>query len=204
MYMAVKRGVDITVAIAALVSLSPIMALASLSILITMGRPIIFKQTRPGRYQQPFEIYKFRSMNDRVDSIGQLLPDAERITVIGRFLRRSSIDELPQLLNILRGDMSLIGPRPLLVRYLPHYRPEELERFRVRPGVAGLAQVRGRNSLRWDERLAADVEYVRNLGPMLDIKIAAAAAKSVLRRTGIVDVPSSTMKSLDEERSDAN
>lgn len=202
MYAGIKRGVDFTLALVALAMVSPIMAVASIAILITMGRPIVFRQTRPGRNQELFDIYKFRTMSDRVDAKGNPLPDTDRITATGRFLRRSSIDELPQLINIIRGEMSFIGPRPLLIRYLPYYREDELIRFRVLPGVAGLAQVRGRNTLGWDERIASDVEYVNKLGPLLDIKIAIAAARSVLRRSGIVDAPGSTMESLDEERAD--
>lgn len=201
MYKVVKRGADVVLALLALVLLAPIMGLASTAILLSMGRPVIFRQKRPGRSEKIFEIYKFRTMDNRVDNDGKLLPDAARITATGRILRRSSIDELPQLINILRGDMSFIGPRPLLVRYMPYYRPEEMVRFSVRPGVAGLAQIRGRNTLGWDERLAADMEYVRNISLALDLKIAVAAAVSILRRTGIVDAPASTMLSLDEERS---
>lgn len=200
MYAVVKRSVDVLFASFALIVLSPIMALASLAILFSMGRPVIFRQTRPGRNQQLFDIYKFRSMNDRTDNKGKLLPDAERITFTGRFLRRSSIDEFPQLLNIIRGEMSFIGPRPLLIRYLPYFRQSELARFAVRPGIAGLAQVRGRNALGWDERLASDVEYVRKLGPLMDLRIALTAARLVLQRSGIVDAPGAAMLSLDEER----
>lgn len=201
MYLKIKRMVDFLTALVAAALLSPIIAIAAVIVYFTMGSPIIFKQSRPGRNQQPFNILKLRTMKNTVDADGRLLSDSERITNTGRVLRRTSIDELPQLLNILRGEMSFIGPRPLLFRYLPYFRDHERTRFDVRPGIAGLAQARGRNTLNWDERLASDVEYVANLGPLLDLKILLATVRIVMKGSGVVDVPNSgAMKSLDEER----
>lgn len=200
MYPKMKRLADFGLAVVALVALFPVLLLVSVVVVLTMGRPVFFRQTRPGLNQKPFEIYKFRTMTNAVDTNGALLSDKERLTRVGRYMRRSSVDELPQLLNIVRGEMSFIGPRPLLFRYIPYFRSNETVRFDVRPGIAGLAQIRGRNTTAWDLRLASDVEYVENMGLLLDLQILFAAIRIVLRRSGIVDAPNTTMLSLDEER----
>jgi lipopolysaccharide/colanic/teichoic acid biosynthesis glycosyltransferase len=165
-----------------------------------MGRPVLFRQTRSGYLEEPFTIYKFRTMRETVDSQGLPLPDGERLHSFGIFLRRTSLDELPEFWNVLRGDMSLVGPRPLLMKYLPFYNEEERIRFMVRPGITGWAQVNGRNDAGWDDRLRKDVWYVRNQSFLLDIKILwITAAKVVMREQVIVDARSA-MLNLDEER----
>jgi len=161
---------------------------------------VVFRQTRPGRDGEPFTIFKFRTMADGLDADGQLLPDADRLTRLGRVLRTTSLDELPELWNVIRGDMSLVGPRPLLVRYTPFLREEERLRLAVRPGITGWAQVNGRNNAAWDERLALDVWYVRNWSLALDLKILARTVRGVLRGDGVVVDPSSTLANLDDER----
>ncbi len=167
----VKRLLDIFVSTATLVALSPVLVLLGLLVRIKLGAPVLFRQQRPGLEGQPFYLVKFRTMTDRRGATGHLLPDADRLTKFGRFLRRCSLDELPELWNILKGDMSLVGPRPLLMEYLPYYSERELRRHTVRPGLTGLAQISGRNCLTWDERLGCDVEYVEKLSLGLDMRI---------------------------------
>lgn len=167
----IKRLLDIVISGAALVVLSPVIGLLALLVRIKLGSPVIFRQERPGYKTRIFTLKKFRTMTDARDRDGNLLPDAERLTGFGRLLRRTSLDELPELWNIFRGDMSLIGPRPLLVSYLPYYTEREQLRHTVRPGLTGLAQVSGRNFLEWDKRLEKDAEYVENLSFGLDVKI---------------------------------
>lgn len=167
----VKRLLDIVIAGAALVILSPIIGMLALLVRIKLGSPVIFKQERPGYGTRIFTLRKFRTMTDARDRNGNLLPDSDRLTGFGRMLRRTSLDELPELWNIFRGDMSLIGPRPLLVSYLPYYTEREQLRHTVRPGLTGLAQVSGRNFLEWDKRLEKDAQYVENLSFGLDVKI---------------------------------
>ncbi|MHA7943515.1 sugar transferase [Formosa sp. 3Alg 14/1] len=165
-----KRVIDFTAALIGFILLFPIFLVVTLILLVTNGQPFFF-QSRPGKNEKVFKIMKFKSMSDKKDANGNLLPDAERVTALGTFIRKTSLDEIPQLLNVIKGDMSLIGPRPLLVRYLPYYTEEEQLRHTVRPGITGLAQVSGRNSISWDDKLAIDVEYVKNLSFMLDVKI---------------------------------
>ncbi|MFB9052826.1 sugar transferase [Formosa undariae] len=165
-----KRIIDFTAALIGFILLFPIFLLVTLILLVTNGQPFFF-QRRPGKNEKVFKIMKFKSMSDKKDAHGKLLPDSERVTALGTFIRKTSLDEIPQLLNVIKGDMSLIGPRPLLVRYLPYYTNEEKLRHTVRPGITGLAQVSGRNSISWDDKLAIDVEYVKNISFLLDIKI---------------------------------
>jgi lipopolysaccharide/colanic/teichoic acid biosynthesis glycosyltransferase len=158
-----------------------------------LGSPIFFKQTRPGRYGKSFKMIKFRSMTDARDIAGRLLPDSERLTAFGQFLRSTSLDELPELWNVLKGDMSLVGPRPLLMEYLPLYTPHQARRHEVRPGITGLAQVNGRNSLSWEEKFDLDVWYVDNQSFLLDMKILLLTVKKVLLREGISASGEATM-----------
>ncbi|MBQ2451255.1 MAG: sugar transferase [Lachnospiraceae bacterium] len=167
----IKRLLDIVISLTALVVLSPVLLIVAILVRCKLGSPIIFHQQRPGYNEEIFKLCKFRTMTDERDENGELLPDAVRLTKFGRMLRATSLDELPELWNILKGDMSIIGPRPLLVSYLPYYTEEEKLRHTVRPGLTGLAQVSGRNLLDWDKRFATDVEYVRNLTFAMDVRI---------------------------------
>ena len=180
-----KRIFDLCGACLLLVFVSPIILFASLAVLLKMGHPIFFRQLRPGKDEKIFEIYKFRSMDFSTCDDGNMLSDEERLTPIGRFLRKTSIDELPQLLNVIKGDMSFIGPRPLLTQYLPYYSEDEKHRHDVRPGITGLAQVMGRNNISWDEKLKFDVEYVKNVSLMLDIRIFFLTIKNILMRKDV-------------------
>ncbi len=193
-----KRIIDFALALAIIAALSPIYVILSILIKIKMGSPVIFSQTRPGLNEKPFNIYKFRSMNEKRDKDGNLLPDRERITPLGKFLRKTSLDEIPQFFNVLKGDMSFIGPRPLLTQYLPYYTREEKLRHSVRPGVTGLAQAKGRNTISWDSKLALDVEYVKTLSFFNDVKIALLTIGKVLARSEVIAVP--VEKYLDDER----
>ncbi len=193
-----KRIIDFALALAIIAALSPIYVILSILIKIKMGSPVIFSQTRPGLNEKPFNIYKFRSMNEKRDKDGNLLPDRERITSLGKFLRKTSLDEIPQFFNVLKGDMSFIGPRPLLTQYLPYYTREEKLRHSVRPGVTGLAQAKGRNTISWDSKLALDVEYVKTLSFFNDLKIALLTIGKVLARSEVIAVP--VEKYLDDER----
>lgn len=196
-----KRLLDVVVAGTALVVFLPLLALLALLVRFSLGRPVLFAQIRPGWGERSFRILKFRTMNDRRDAGGVLLPDGQRLTRLGAFLRKTSLDELPELLNVIRGDMSLVGPRPLLVRYLPHFRPRERLRFEVRPGITGLAQVSGRNCVGWDRRLELDAVYVESLCLRLDLVILWRTLISVLRREGASADPDQVETWLDEERS---
>ena len=182
-----KRLVDVCGAIAGLVVSAPLLAAASIAILLRMGRPVLFRQPRAGRGGQPFLLYKFRTMADAIDSAGALLPDSERLTRLGRFLRRTSLDELPQLWNVLKGEMSLVGPRPLFAKYVARYTPEQRRRLEVSPGLTGWAQIHGRNELTWEQKFELDVWYVENRSLALDLRILAATLGKVLGRdrTGI-------------------
>lgn len=180
-----KRVFDIVLATIALVVLSPVIALVAWQIGRKMGSPVLFRQVRPGLNGKPFEMVKFRTMKDAIDAAGNPLPDFERLTPFGQFLRSSSLDELPELWNVLKGDMSLVGPRPLLMEYLPLYSPEQHRRHEVRPGVTGWAQINGRNSLSWDEKFKLDVWYVDNRSLWLDIKVLSLTVKKVVVRDGI-------------------
>lgn len=192
-YDTLKRALDVAAASTALVLLLPVLVLTALAVFLRLGRPVLFHQVRAGRGGQPFRLVKFRSMAPAIDGVDD---DARRLDGFGRALRASSLDELPSLVNVLRGDLSLVGPRPLLLEYLPRYTPHESRRHEVRPGVTGLAQVSGRNALDWSERLALDVEYVdrRSLG--LDLSILARTIGVVLRRDGISAPGSATMPPL--------
>mgnify|MGYP000951071256 FL=1 len=181
----VKRLLDIIIAAAALVLLSPVLLLLAWQIRRKLGTPVLFRQVRPGRGGIPFVMYKFRTMRDAADENGRPLPDAERLTPFGRKLRAASMDELPELWNVLKGDMSLVGPRPLLMEYLPLYNAEQRRRHLVRPGITGWAQVNGRNAISWPEKFRLDVWYVENRSLLLDIKILFLTVKKVLDRSGI-------------------
>lgn len=181
----VKRAFDISVAAVVLLIALPILLPVSLLVRWNLGSPVIFRQLRPGRFGHPFAMIKFRTMRNADSSDGTPLPDDLRLTRFGRFLRGTSLDELPELWNVLRGDMSLVGPRPLLMEYLPLYTPEQARRHEVRPGITGLAQVSGRNALSWEEKFALDVWYVDNHSLALDLKILALTVKKVLVREGI-------------------
>lgn len=180
-----KRAFDLVVATTALVVLSPLVALLSLVILCKLGRPVFFRQRRPGRHGEPFDMIKFRTMSDERDDAGELLPDRRRLSAFGRFVRSTSLDELPELLNVIRGEMSLVGPRPLFVHYLPLYSEEQARRHDVRPGITGWAQINGRNDLDWQTRFALDVWYVDNRTLRLDVKILLITVLKVVRRDGI-------------------
>lgn len=183
-----KRGLDIIFSFFALVLLSPLLLILSLLVLIFHGSPVLFSQRRPGLNEEIFKLYKFRSMTDKRDEEGQLLATNLRITRFGNLLRKSSLDELPELLNILKGDMSFVGPRPLLEKYLPYYEEEERRRHDVRPGLTGYSQISGRNTLTWRERFELDVEYVEKLSFSLDVKIIIKTFLMVLKRSDIGDM----------------
>jgi len=195
-----KRAFDILCASAALTVLAPAFAILAIAVRVTIGAPALFRQIRGGLDQEPFVILKFRSMTEDRDEAGEILPDAARLSRLGRFLRSTSLDELPELLNVLRGEMSLVGPRPLLTRYQPWYTPEEMQRFSVLPGITGLAQINGRNSLNWEERFQYDVQYAQNYSLLLDLKILFNTVGKVLRREDVHVDTSLTLRSLDEER----
>ncbi|MER7891457.1 sugar transferase [Micromonospora sp. NPDC094482] len=186
-----KRIVDVTVAVVLLVLVSPVLAVVAVLVAVGLGRPVLFRQCRIGLHGQPFEVVKFRTMRPPNPSRG-LVGDDARLTPLGRWLRATSLDELPTLWNVLRGDMSLVGPRPLLPEYLDRYSPWQARRHEVRPGVTGLAQVRGRNSLSWEEKLDLDVRYVDSCSPRLDLSILLATVRTVLRRDGINATGSAT------------
>ena len=181
----IKRALDITAAAFALVLLLPVIAVVAWRIRQKLGSPVLFRQARPGLHGRAFEMIKFRSMRDALDATGHPLPDSERMTPFGSFLRSSSLDELPELWNVLKGDMSLVGPRPLLMEYLPLYTAEQYRRHEVRPGVTGWAQINGRNALSWEEKFKLDVWYVDNRSLWLDLKIIFLTVKKVLMRDGI-------------------
>jgi lipopolysaccharide/colanic/teichoic acid biosynthesis glycosyltransferase len=181
----IKRIFDIFASAIGLLLLSPVIALVGWQIRRKLGSPVLFRQVRPGLNGKPFEMIKFRTMRDAMDANGNALPDSERMTPFGGFLRSSSLDELPGLWNVLKGDMSLVGPRPLLVEYLPLYSPEQYRRHEVRPGVTGWAQVNGRNAISWEEKFKLDVWYVNNQSLWLDIRIIFLTIKKVLIRDGI-------------------
>jgi lipopolysaccharide/colanic/teichoic acid biosynthesis glycosyltransferase len=189
----IKSIFDRSVALCGLVVLSPLFIGVSVLVWLSMGRPIFFRQQRPGRFVKPFWLLKFRTMSDRRGAGGKLLPDADRLTRIGRMLRATSLDELPQLWNVLRGDISLVGPRPLLMEYLPRYSPEQARRHDVLLGITGWAQINGRNALTWQEKFALDTWYVDNWSLMLDFSILAKTLLRVLRRDGISSQGHATM-----------
>ncbi|MBA2541954.1 MAG: sugar transferase [Deltaproteobacteria bacterium] len=189
----VKRTFDRTAAVLGLVATAPVMAATALAIRSTMGAPVLFRQQRPGLHRRTFEVIKFRTMLDATGPDGRPLPDADRLTPLGKFLRSTSLDELPQLLNVLRGDLSLVGPRPLLMRYLDRYTPEQARRHDALPGITGWSQVNGRNAIAWDEKLALDTWYVDHWSLALDAKILARTFLHVLRRENISSEGHATM-----------
>ena len=193
----IKRPLDCMLSSLALILLSPIMLITAILVRVRLGSPILFTQERPGLHEKIFKIYKFRTMTDKRDDKGELLPDAERLTPFGKVLRSTSLDELPELFNIAKGDMAIVGPRPLLTRYLPYYRPEERERHAIRPGLTGYAQVHGRNYLMWDERIAADIKYAKRITFVGDLKIIIQTVVKVLKRS---DVAEKRIPPLDQYR----
>lgn len=195
-----KRLLDVVAAAVGLLILSPVMAFVALLVRTRLGSPVLFRQERTGLHKHPFILYKFRTMTNARGPEGELLSDAERLTRVGQFLRSTSLDELPELWNVLRGDMSLVGPRPLPPRYLPYYTPEERQRHEIRPGITGWAQVNGRNETSWDDRLAMDVWYVNNLTLLLDLRILFKTIRAIVRRQGISARNQATMQRLDEVR----
>ena len=197
----VKRSLDILVSGIGLLLLSPALCVLALMIRYQMGRVVCFRQTRPGLHGTPFQMVKFRTMRHALGPDGNLLPDAERLTRLGRALRSSSLDELPELWNVLKGDMSLVGPRPLLMEYLPLYSPEQARRHDVRPGITGWAQINGRNAISWDEKFALDIWYVDNRGLWLDLKIIWLTIRKVLKREGISAAGEATMPKFKGSRS---
>ena len=195
-----KRLLDIAAAGSALVVLSLVLVGVAILVRVNLGSPVLFRQVRPGMNGKPFEMIKFRTMLDAVDAHGNVLPDELRLTRFGRFLRSTSLDELPELWNVLKGDMSLVGPRPLLPRYLPYYTVRERLRHRLRPGITGLAQVNGRNAIGWNARLALDADYVEQFSFWRDLAILWQTVRVVLAREGISADGHVTMYALDEER----
>jgi sugar transferase EpsL len=193
-----KRALDVLGAAGGLIALAPVLLLVALAVRYSLGSPVLFRQIRAGRHGRPFELLKFRTMTDARDAGGELLPDSERLTRFGRWLRSTSLDELPELINVQRGEMSLVGPRPLLLEYLPHYSAEQARRHEVRPGITGWAAVRGRNALSWERRLALDVWYVDHWSIALDLKILLITVVKVLRREGISPEGHATMPRFDE------
>ncbi|MEL3711032.1 sugar transferase [Staphylococcus borealis] len=181
----IKRLFDIAVSGTGLILSAPITLTATIIIAKKLGKPVLFRQIRPGQYGEPFEIYKFRTMSDKRDEKGELLPDEQRMTPVGTFIRKSSIDELPQLINVLKGDISLIGPRPLLMEYLPLYNDEQKKRHNVKPGITGWAQVNGRNAITWDAKFKLDVLYAENQSFKLDMYILYKTIINILKRKDI-------------------
>lgn len=190
----IKRLLDIAVSLCGIIVLSPVYLILAILVRVKLGTPVIFKQDRPGKGEKIFRLYKFRSMTDEKDESGNLLPDEVRLTPFGKKLRSTSLDELPELFNILKGDMSLIGPRPLLVRYLPRYNEFQRHRHDVRPGLTGLAQINGRNAITWEKKFEYDVEYVNKLSFALDARIFIGTVRAVLKREGISGENNATME----------
>lgn len=195
-----KRACDFVLSLIGLLLLSPVFFLVMILLSIANKGNPFFVQVRPGKDEQNFKIIKFKTMNDQKDEMGNLLPDAKRLTKIGSFVRKTSLDEIPQLINVLIGDMSLIGPRPLLLRYLPYYTNQERLRHSVKPGITGLAQVNGRNLLNWEDRIQFDLDYVNQLSFQLDFKIFILTIKSVIFSENIVVDPESQLQNLDDQR----
>ncbi len=195
-----KRVIDLTLSLMALIIFSPVLISLSILIRIKLGKPVLFNARRPGYRENIFTLYKFRTMSDERDDSGELLPDHIRLTKLGRMLRTTSLDELPELFNILKGDMSIVGPRPLAEDYLPHYTKEERKRHHVKPGLTGWAQVNGRNSLNWKEKFAYDLEYVDNIGFTFDMKIIFKTIIQVFKQTNIGERGTGRMIDFDEYR----
>jgi sugar transferase EpsL len=189
-----KRLFDLVIVVPTLILFLPLLLLLALLVYLKLGKPVFYRQQRPGWRGQPFTILKFRTMTDACDAQGNLLPDPQRLTPFGRFLRSSSLDELPELINVLRGEMSLVGPRPLLMHYLKRYTPEQMRRHEVRPGITGWAQVNGRNNLSWEQKFALDVWYVDHQTLLLDLIILALTIWKIFRREGISHPGQATME----------
>lgn len=200
----IKRILDLILSLMALIVLMPLMIIIGILVRINLGSPIIFKQKRPGKNEKIFTLYKFRTMTDKRDIDGNLLPDEYRLTKFGKFLRSTSLDELPELINIIKGDMAIVGPRPLLVEYLPYYTEEEKHRHDVRPGLTGLAQVNGRNALQWEERFSFDLQYKKNVSFKEDFKIILMTIKKVLKKENIVVRGIGKTKDFDDYRREKN
>lgn len=196
----IKRMLDVILSLCGIIILSPVYLILWALIRCKLGKPVLFTQERPGKNEKVFKLCKFRSMTDARDENGQLLPDEIRLTRFGKILRSTSLDELPELFNILKGDMSLIGPRPLLVRYLPYYTKEERHRHDVRPGLTGLAQVNGRNALGWEDRFAYDLQYVENCSFLMDLKVLGMTVGKVLKRSGTLSGADQTVADFDVYR----
>ena len=190
----IKRGLDFMLSLIASIILSPVILIVAVLVRVKLGSPVLFKQQRPGKNEKIFNMYKFRTMTDERDENGELLPDEVRLTKFGKTLRSTSLDELPELFNIVKGDMSIVGPRPLLVRYLPLYNERQKHRHDVRPGFTGLAQVNGRNSISWEEKFEWDVKYVEHITFWGDVKIIFKTVKTVLTHEGISSASSVTME----------
>lgn len=199
-----KRVLDIICSLIFIICFWWLYIIVAILVRKKLGSPVIFKQERPGLNGKIFTMYKFRTMTDARDKDGNLLPDKDRLPRFGQLLRSTSLDEIPEIFNVLKGDMSLVGPRPLLVKYLPYYTKEERRRHDVRPGITGWAQVNGRNFVGWDKRLALDIEYVDNCSLMLDLKIIFLTLKKIIKKEDIAVVPSQIFKSLDVERKNGN
>ena len=193
-YKYIKRILDIISSLLAIIILSPLLAVTAVLVKTKLGSPVLFKQERPGKDEKIFTLMKFRTMTDERDENGELLPDEVRLTKFGKFLRSTSIDELPELFNILKGDMSVIGPRPLLVEYIPRYNEHQHRRHEVRPGLSGWAQVNGRNTVSWDDKFDMDVHYVDNYSFAMDVKILFMTVLNVLKKEGISSETSATME----------
>lgn len=196
----IKRILDFTLSLLALIVLSPLMLIIYILVRMKLGKPAIFKQKRPGKDEKIFTLYKFRTMTDEKDEKGNLLPDEKRLTKFGKFLRSTSLDELPELINIIKGDMAIVGPRPLLVEYLEYYTEEEKHRHDVRPGLTGLAQVSGRNAITWEEKFKQDNKYIKNITSINDLKIIIRTICKVLKRDGISQEGNATMENFKIQR----
>jgi undecaprenyl phosphate N,N'-diacetylbacillosamine 1-phosphate transferase len=192
----VKRPMDLLLALIALIVLSPLFLIVAMLVRVRLGSPVIFRQERPGQNERIFTIYKFRTMTAQKDEDGELLPDAERLTKFGAWLRSTSVDELPELLNIIRGDMSLVGPRPLLIEYLPLYNAHQKRRHEVKPGLSGIAQINGRNAIEWEDKFDYDVQYVDNVSFTGDWKIILRTIQTVIKKDGISSENAVTMEAF--------
>ena len=200
----IKRVLDLILSLMALIILMPLMIIIAILVRIKLGSPVIFKQKRPGKNEKIFTLYKFRTMTNKKDENGNLLPDEKRLTKFGRILRSTSLDELPELFNILKGNMAIVGPRPLLVKYLPYYTDEERHRHDVRPGLTGLAQIHGRNTTNWKDRFKYDIDYANNITFIGDLKIIFGTIKKVIKKEDILVGKEQILLDLDEVRSNGN
>ena len=200
----IKRLLDFILSLIALIVLSPLMIIIYILVIIKLGRPGIFKQQRPGKDEKLFTLYKFRTMTDEKDENGNLLADSERLTRFGKILRSTSLDELPELINIIKGDMAIVGPRPLLVEYLPLYNKEQKHRHDVRPGLTGLAQINGRNSISWENKFNDDIEYIHNINFLYDTKIVLMTIIKVLKREGITQTNNATIEKFRGNKENIN